>query len=73
MLYCSILYSPIPEVYDRIITVVTHPGFYYDFTTIDVLNLPRFAAFCLFCDKLNNLTGEMQLGKLRQIGAEYGI
>lgn len=35
-------------------------------TTIDVLNLPRFAAFCLFCDKFNNLTDEMQVGKSGQ-------
>lgn len=53
--------------------VVTHPGFDYVFTTIDVLGLPRFAAFCLLCDRFNNLTDEMQLGKLWQIGAEYGI
>ncbi len=33
--------------------------------------LPRFAAFCLFCDKFNNLKGK--LGKLWQLGAEYGI
>jgi len=29
----------------------------------------RFAAFCLFYDKFNNLTGKIQLGKLQQIGA----
>ena len=47
--------------------------FYYVFTTIDVLNLPRFAAFFSFCDKLNNFGAKFIVGKLRQIGAKYGI
>ena len=36
-------YSPNDRIYDRIVAVVTHPYSYYVFTTIDVLNLPRFA------------------------------
>lgn len=55
------------------IAVVKHPRSYYDFTTFHVLNLPWFAAFCLFCDKFNNLWAKIIVGKLRQIGAEYGI
>jgi len=35
--------------------------------------LPRFAAFCLFCDKINELRAKFVEGKLRQIGAEYGF
>ena len=54
-------------------TVVTHPDSYYVFTTIDGLNLPRFAPFCLFCDKFNNPEGIYIPGKSRQNRAEYGI
>ncbi len=72
-LFFRIPYSQNPAIYDRIIAVVTHPGFYYVFTTFHVPGLPRFAAFCLFCDRFNNSTGKMQLGKLPQIGEEYGI
>lgn len=53
--------------------VVIHFDFYYVLTTIHVLNLPRFAAFCLFCDKINELLAKIIIGKLRQIGAEYGF
>jgi len=35
--------------------------------------LPRFAAFCSFCDKFNNHRAKFIVGKLRQSGAEYGI
>ena len=59
--------------YVRIVAVVRHPGFYYVFTTIGVLNLPRFAPFCLFCDKFNNPRGIYIPGKSRQNRAEYGI
>lgn len=38
-------YSPNDRIYDRIVAVVRHPGFYYVFTTIDVRGLPRFAHF----------------------------
>lgn len=40
-------YSPNDRIYDRIVAVVTHPGFYYVFTTIDVRGLPRFAHFVI--------------------------
>ena len=66
-------YSQNPAVYDRIIAVVKHPDSYYVLTTFHVLNLPRFAAFCLFCDKFNNLIAKIIIGKLRQIVAEYGF
>ena len=66
-------YSPNRRIYDRIVAVVRHPRFYYVLTTIGVLNLPRFAPFCLFCDKFNNLMGEIRGGKSRQNGEEYGI
>jgi len=66
-------HSQNPATYDRIIAVVKHPDFYYVLTTFHVLNLPRFAAFCLFCDKFNNLRAKNIVGKLRQIGAEHGI
>lgn len=59
--------------YSIISAVVTHPDSYYVFTTIDSLNLPRFASFFLFCDKFNNLEGIYILGKLQQNRAEYGI
>lgn len=62
-------YSKNPVTYGRIIAVVKPPVL----TTFHVLNLPRFAAFCLFCDKFNNLRATFIVGKLRQIGAEYGI
>lgn len=52
-------YSPNTTVYGRKTAVEKHPGFYYDFTIIDVLNLHCFAEFCLFCDKFNNLTGKI--------------
>lgn len=58
---------------DRIIAVVRTPDFYYVLTTFHVLNLPRFAAFCLFCDKINELRAKFIEGKLRQIEAEYGF
>lgn len=35
--------------------------------------MPRFAAFCSFCDKFNNHGAKFIVGKLRQSGAEYGI
>ena len=73
MLYCIILHSQNPVVYGRIFAVVKHPSSYYILTTFHVLNLPRFAAFCLFCDKFNNLWAKIIVGKLRQIEAEYGI
>lgn len=60
-------------IYAKIFAVVKHPSSYYDLTTFHVLNLPRFAAFCLFCDKFNNFWAKYIVGKLRQIGAEYGI
>lgn len=53
--------------------VVKHPHSYYVLTTFHVLNLPCFAAFCSSCDKFNNLRAKYIVGKLRQIGAEYGI
>ena len=68
---CS--YSPNSRIYDRIVAVVRHPRFYYVFTTIHVLNLPRFAAFCLFCDKFNNHKGIYIPGNSWQNRAEYGI
>ena len=43
--------------------VVTHPDFYYVFTTFDDLNMPHFATFCLFCDCFNNLSGSYIPGK----------
>ena len=52
--------------YSIISAVVTHPHSYYVFTTIDGLNLPRFAPFCLFCDCFNNLSGNYIPGKSRQ-------
>ena len=66
-------YSPNDRIYDRIVAVVRHPSFYYVFTTIGVPGLPRFAPFCLFCDKFNNPEGIYIPGKLRQNRAEYGI
>lgn len=66
-------HSPNPVIYDRIIGVVRSPDFYYVFTTFHVLNLPRFAAFCLFCDKINELRLKFIAGKMQQIGAEYGF
>ncbi len=68
-----ILYSQKSKIYDRIFAVVKHLCSYYVLTTFHVLNLPRFAAFCLFCDKFNNLRAKFIVGKLRQIEAEYGI
>ena len=65
-------HSKNPATYDRIFAVVKHPCSYYDFTTFHVLNLPRFAAFCLFCDKFNNLRAKIIVGKLRQNGANRG-
>ena len=62
-------YSKNPVTYGRIIAVVKPPVL----TTFHVLNLPRFAAFCLFCDKFNNLRAKVMVGKLRQIEAEHGI
>ena len=32
--------------------VVTHPDFYYHLTTIDGINLPHFAVFCFFRDRV---------------------
>ena len=72
-LFFYIPHSPNSAVYDRIFAVVKHPRFYYVLTTFHVPGLPRFAAFCLFCDKYNNLRAKFIVGKLRQIGAEYGI
>ena len=66
-------HSQNPATYDRIFAVVKHPRSYYVLTTFHVLNLPRFAAFCLFCDKFNNLRAKIIIGKLRQIEAEHGI
>ena len=42
------------------------PDSYYVLTTIHVRGLPRFAAFCLFCDKFNNPKGIYIPGKSRQ-------
>ena len=67
------LVSVIQYIIQQIIWVVKHPYFYYVFATINGLNLPWFAAFCLFCDKFNNLRAKYIVGKLRQIGAEHGI
>ena len=58
-------------IFDK--NVVKHPCSYYVLTTFHVLNLPRFAAFCSFCDIFNNLRAKYMVGKLRQIGAEHGI
>ena len=44
--------------------VVKHPNSYYVLTTIYVLNLPRFAAFFSFCDKINELQAKFIVGKL---------
>ncbi|EET58243.1 hypothetical protein BRYFOR_09801 [Marvinbryantia formatexigens DSM 14469] len=35
--------------------------------------MPRFAAFCLFCDKFNSLGAKFIISKSRQNGAEYSI
>lgn len=56
-----------------IFAVVKPPCSYYVLTTFHVLNLPRFATFCSFCDKFNNLRAKIIIGKLRQIEAEHGI
>lgn len=66
-------HSQNPAIYDRIIAVVRSPDFYYVLTTFHVPGLPRFAAFCLFCDKINELRAKIIAGKLRQIGAEYSF
>lgn len=52
-----------------IIGVVNHSRSYYDFTTFHVLNLPRFALFCLFYGKINELRAAFIIGKLWQITA----
>ena len=50
-------------------TEVIHPHSYFVFNTIDGLNLPHFAPFCLFCDHFNTLGGNYILGKSRQTSA----
>ena len=42
-----IIYNPDPNP-----TVVIHPDFYYHFTTIDGIDLPHFAVFCFFRDRV---------------------
>ena len=63
----------IPQLRYISIEIVKYSDFYYVFTTIDGLNLPRFALFCPFCDKFDNLNGIYIPGKSRQNRAEYGI
>jgi hypothetical protein len=54
-------------------TVVNHPDFYYHLTTIDGFDLPHFAVFCFFRDRVTDYSQLFLPGKLRQNGAEYGF
>ena len=54
-------------------TVVRTPQFYYHFTTIDGCDLPHFAVFCFFHDRVTFCSQNFEVGKLRQNGAEYGF
>lgn len=50
-----------------------YPNSYYVFTTIDGINMPRFAPICHFRYIFNNFHGKSKLRKLRQNTANRGI
>ena len=54
-------------------TVVKHPDFYYHLTTIDGIDLPHFAVFCFFHDRVTDTLLLFLPGKSRQNGANYGF
>ena len=56
-----------------IVTVVTHPEFYYHLTTFDGCDLPHFAVFCFFHDRVTVYSQYFEVGKSRQNGAEHGF
>lgn len=66
-------HSQNPTSYGRIFAVVKTFNSYYVLTTFHVPGLPRFAVFCLFCDKFNNHRAKFIPGKLRQIEANISI
>lgn len=54
-------------------TVVKHPDFYYHLTTIGGCDLPHFAVFCVFHDRVTFCSQDFEVGKSRQNAAEYGF
>lgn len=61
------------RAYDRITTVVNTPNSYYVFTTIDGINMPRFAPICHFRYIFNNLHGKSKPRKSCQNTANQSI
>lgn len=61
-----------PMVYGRILTVVKHSGFYYGFNTFYVPDLPILPHFSYLATN-STICEQNIVGKLRQIGAEYGV
>ncbi len=57
------------RAYNRITTVVKIPNSYYVFTTIDGINMPRFAISVTFLTNLTEISNLANHTKTRQIEA----